>query len=80
MPPVVLGMIEDENGKTVEQIAQDIVHQHGVDAVSLLRQRAEQAEAIGDKVGAQAWRHITDLAEGMLRDPCRLLDSTAPRR
>jgi hypothetical protein len=72
-------MSEDENGKTVEQVAREIVHQHGSDAVSLLRQRAEQSEAIGDKTGARAWRHIADLADAMLRDPCRLLDTPAAR-
>jgi hypothetical protein len=61
--------------KTIEQIARETVHRLGADAVPALHKRAERAEAIGDQRGAEVWRDIAALAEGMLRDPCRLLDN-----
>jgi hypothetical protein len=63
--------------KTVEQVAREMVDHYGADAVPVLQKRAEEAEAIGNKLAAKTWRAIADLAEGMLRDPCRLLDSAA---
>ena len=70
-------MAADDNGKTVEQFAREMVDHCGADAVPILRDRAERAEAIGDKLAAKTWRDIADLAEGMLQDPCRLLGSAA---
>jgi hypothetical protein len=70
-------MAEDDNGKTVEQVAREMVDHYGADAVPLLRERAVQAEAVGDELAAKAWRDIAGIAELMLQDPCRLLGSAA---
>lgn len=72
-------MSKNGNGKTVEQIARDTVDRLGADAVPFLRERTEEAQAIGDDLAATTWRDIADIAEGMLLDPCRLLNSTAAR-
>lgn len=65
--------------KTAEQIAREMVDRLGADAVPVLHKLAAQASAVGDDDGAAAWRDVADLAEGILRDPCRLLDSAASR-
>jgi hypothetical protein len=39
-------MVADDNGKTVEQVARDMVDHCGADAVLVLRERAEHARAI----------------------------------
>jgi hypothetical protein len=67
-------MRKSNNVKTIEQIARETVRRLGADAVPALHKRAERSEAIGDQRGAEVWRDIAALAEGMLRDPCRLLD------
>jgi len=53
-----------------------MVERLGSDAVAVLHKLADQA---GDHLGADAWRDIARLAEGMLRDPCRLLKAALPR-
>jgi hypothetical protein len=70
-------MVADDNGKTVEQVARETVDHYGADAVLVLRERAEQSQAIGDELAAKAWCDIADLAELMLQDPCRRLDSAS---
>jgi hypothetical protein len=70
-------MVADDNRKTVEEVAREMVDHYGADAVLVLRERAEQARAIGDELAAKTWRDIADLAELMLQDPCRLLDSAS---
>ncbi|MBV9014806.1 MAG: hypothetical protein JO058_04030 [Alphaproteobacteria bacterium] len=67
-----------DNSKT-EQIARHMVDRLGADAVPVLQKLAEQAQVIGDRSGAEAWRDIAGLAEGMLSDPCRLLDNVTSR-
>jgi hypothetical protein len=71
-------MAKDDNKKPVEQVAREMVDHYGGDAVPLLRERAEQAKAIGDAPAAKTWLDIADRAELMLKDPCRLLESAAP--
>jgi len=66
-----------QNGKTAEQIAREMVDRFGADAVPVLRRLAAQATAVGDQHGAAGWREIALIAEGALRDPCRLLGSAA---
>ena len=51
-------MAEDDNGKTVEQVAREMIDQYCADAVPLLQERAEQAEAVGDKLAAKVWRDV----------------------
>jgi hypothetical protein len=57
-------MAEDE--KTVDQVARETIESYGAVAVPVLRERADQAEAIGDELAAKAWRDIADAAERML--------------
>lgn len=52
----------------VEQVAREYVERHGPDAVSVLRERADMAEEVGDLLSAEAWRDIADAAERLLRD------------
>jgi len=56
-----------ENGKAVDQAAREAIDRHGDDAVSILRERAEVADQLGDKLSAEAWRDIADAAERMLQ-------------
>jgi hypothetical protein len=64
-----------QNGKTVEQIAREMVDRFGADAVPVLHKLVAKAEAIGDHHGPAAWHEIALIVEGALRDPCRLLSS-----
>jgi hypothetical protein len=57
----------DDNGEAVDQAAREAIDQHGDDAVSVLRERAEVADHLGDELSAQAWRDIADAAERMLK-------------
>jgi hypothetical protein len=57
----------DENSEAVDQTAREAIDQHGDNAVSMLRERAEVADQLGDELAAQAWRDIADAAERMLR-------------
>jgi hypothetical protein len=45
-------MVADDNGKTVEQVAREMVDHYGADAVLVLRERAEQSQAIGHRLPA----------------------------
>ena len=56
-----------ENGEAVDQAAREAIDQHGNDAVSILRERAEVADQLGDKLSAEAWHDIADAAERMLK-------------
>ena len=56
-----------------------MVDRFGADAVPVLHKLAAKAEAVGDHHGAAAWLQTANIAEGVLRDPCRLLDSAASR-
>ena len=62
--------MDDE--KLVEQVARDIVDEHGSDAVPIIRERAEAAEISRDEVAAKTWRDIADAAERLLgrNDDC----------
>ena len=60
-------MRADDNGQSVERVARQMIDRYGSDAPTLLRERAEQADTIGDALGAEAWRDIADEAERLLR-------------
>jgi hypothetical protein len=57
----------DDDGDLVEQAAREAIDQYGDGAVSVLGERAEVADHLGDLLAAEAWRDIADAAEGMLR-------------
>jgi hypothetical protein len=57
----------DDDGDLVEQAAREAIDQYGDGAVSVLRERAEVADHLGDLLAAEAWRDIADATEGMLR-------------
>ena len=50
--PVRFDMVADDNGKTVEQVAREMVDHYGADAVLVLRERAVQSQAIGHRLPA----------------------------
>ena len=56
-----------ENGEAVDQAAREAIDQHGNDAVSILRERAQVADQLSDKLSAEAWHDIADAAERMLK-------------
>ena len=56
-----------ENGEAVAQAAREAIDHHGDRAVSILRERAEVADHLGDELSARAWRDIADAAERMLQ-------------
>ena len=56
-----------QNGRDIDQIARDIIAEHGQHAVRVLRERAELADGMGDEPSARTWREIADVAEGILR-------------
>jgi hypothetical protein len=56
----------DDNGEAVDQAAREAIDQYGGTAVSVLRERAEVADHIGDELSAKAWRDIASAAERML--------------
>ena len=60
-------MRADDNGQSVERVAQQMIADYGSDAPAFLRERAEQADVIGDVLGAEAWRDIAYEAERLLR-------------
>ena len=51
----------------VEQVAREYLQRHGLESPSVLRDRAEVADAIGDILSAEAWRDIADAAERILQ-------------
>ena len=57
----------DEDGASVKRAAREAITQHGDNAVSVLRERAEIADHIGDMLAAEAWRDIADAVKRMLR-------------
>ena len=68
----------DDDEKLVEQVAREIVDQHGADAVEILRERAEAADLLGDELAAETWRDIADAAERMLREAVVIRCSERP--
>jgi len=57
----------DDDVEHVERAAREAIEQFGDGAVSVLRERAEVADHIGDLLAAEAWRDIADAAELLLR-------------
>ncbi|HEY4473529.1 MAG TPA: hypothetical protein VGN21_20320 [Stellaceae bacterium] len=58
----------EDDEKLVETVAREIVEQHGVESLEILRERAEAADLLGDPLAAETWRDIADIAERMLRE------------
>jgi len=56
-----------ENGEAVDQAAREAIGQYGDNAVSILRERAEVSDHLGDMLSAEAWRDIADAAERLLK-------------
>ena len=56
-----------DDGDQVERPAREAIDQFGDGAVSVLRERAEVADHIGDLLAAEAWRDIADAAELLLQ-------------
>jgi hypothetical protein len=52
--------------KICEQVAREFVDRHGPDALRILREHAEIADAVGDDLSAKAWRDIADVADHLL--------------
>jgi hypothetical protein len=50
----------------VEQVAREFIDRHGSDALQILREHFEIANAIGDDLSAKAWRDIEDAADRLL--------------
>ena len=64
-------MVSDDstdNGEAVEHVAREYIGRHGPDSVSILRERADLSDEVGDLLSAEAWRDIADAAERMLRE------------
>ena len=57
----------DEDDASVEWAAREAIAQYGDNAASILRERAELADHIGDLLAAEAWRDIADAVERILR-------------
>lgn len=57
--------VEDDQA-VVQQVAREHIERFGRKAPDYLRERAEQAELIGDQLSADAWREIAEAAERML--------------
>jgi len=56
-----------ENGEAVDQAAREAIDQYGGNAVSILRERAEVSDHLGDELSARAWRDIADVPSGFSR-------------
>jgi hypothetical protein len=54
------GFVDDD---FIEETAREYVGRYGVDAIPILRERAEIAIATGDYLLAQTWRGIIEAAE-----------------
>lgn len=52
----------------LDHVAREYVERHGPDAVSILRERADMADELGDRESAEAWRDIAETAESILRE------------
>ena len=57
------GFVDDE---FIEATAREFVALHGVNALTLLGERADIAAAAGDYLLAQTWREIVDAAERLM--------------
>jgi hypothetical protein len=57
----------DDDGEAVDQAAREAIDHFGNTAVSVLRERAEVADHLGDELSAKAWRDIAAAAERMLK-------------
>lgn len=68
-PITALGhaLMTDDDGKTVEQAAREFIDQYGAEAIRVLRERADVAEALKDELAAKAWRDIAGAAERILQ-------------
>ena len=55
-----------ENGEAVDQAAREAIDQHGGNAVSILRERAEVSDHLGDELSARA-RRLPTLPSGFSR-------------
>ena len=60
-------MADDDNGQLIDRVAREQIQQHGANAVSILRERAEIAEASGDELSAEAWREIAQAVNRLLQ-------------
>ena len=56
-----------DDGETVEQVAREYVRRHGAESVSILTERADLADEIGDNL-AESWRDIAYAAAQILRE------------
>lgn len=61
--PVGSGMTDEE---LVERIAGEFVDRHGQDAVRVLEEQAEIADALGDMESAETWRQMPTRLRGAL--------------
>jgi hypothetical protein len=57
------GFIDDD---FIEDNARDYAARYGVDAVAMLRERANIAEAAGNQLLAQAWQEMAEAAGFLL--------------
>ena len=57
------GFVDDE---FIEEVAREYVGRYGAGGVTMLRERAQIAEAAGDYLLAQSWREMAEAAEAML--------------
>ncbi len=56
-----------ENGDLIRLVAADVVRRLGAGAGQICQENAEEAEALGDSLSAEAWREIADECERLLR-------------
>ena len=56
-----------ENGDLVKIVAADMIRRSGAAAVQICRDNADDADAQGDALSAEAWRDIADECERLLR-------------
>ena len=57
-----------DDGETVEQVAREYVRRHGAESVSILTERADLADEIGDNLAAESLRDIANAAARILRE------------
>ena len=55
-----------QDDEAIQQVAREYVERFGANAAPELRESAERAEAIGDRLSADTWREIGEVAERML--------------
>jgi hypothetical protein len=56
-----------ENGEAVDQAAREAIDQHGGNAVSILRERAEVSDHLGDELSARRGAILPTLPSGFSR-------------